>query len=883
MIGKNLSHYKVLEKIGQGGMGEVYRAEDTNLSREVAIKVLPEQFTSDPQRLARFEREAKLLAQLNHPNIAAIYGFEKAEGVHFLALELVPGETLAERVAKGPLPVEEALEVCRQIAEGVEAAHEKGVIHRDLKPANVKVTPEGKVKILDFGLAKAFEEEVAEADISQSPTLTEEMTRAGVILGTAAYMSPEQAKGKPVDKRADVFAFGAMLYELLTGKRAFKGETITETIAKVLESEPKWEALPENTPWNIRTLLRRCLTKDVHDRLDGIGNARTEIKLAVEEPTTASPVGVGSTAQATLWKRMIPWSIAVLMGGIAVATFWNMIRLPLPAQRTSRTVVNLLPDHRLRITGGGIRLALSSDGTTLAYIAVQPGGQSQLFLRRLDDYDAELIPGTEGAQYPFFSPEGQWVGFFANGKLQKVSMAGGTPLTICSFGRATGASWGPDETIVFGGNGVGLFRVSASGGTPEILTTPDFQNGEVQHGHPRILPDGKTVLFTIGTGEGSHVGVLSLETGEWRVLLRGGAGALYLPTGHLVYSQFGKLRLVSFDLAEQELTSSAIPILDGVGWENAGGMEIANFAVSQTGTLAYVPGGYLPGRSTPVWVNHDGLETALAVDPGRHLHPRLSSDSRRIALTRTSEGVGTGDIWIIDVERGTQTRLTVEGTSYTPLWTPDDMRVTYVSNGNIFWKSADGSDEAQPLLIRDSYQRPWSWSPDGQLLLFDERTPIGLDIWVLPLEGDPVPVLTTSFSETDPAFSPDGRWLAYVSDQSGRYEVYLQPYPGPGERWLVSTDGGREPLWSTNGEELFYRTGTSMMAVSVEVEPSFTLGTPRLLFEEQYFSQDMAPNYDVLPDSQQFVMIRQDALPAPTKINVVLNWFEELKLLVPTN
>ena len=426
MLGKTISHYKILEKIGQGGMGEVYRATDTKLNRDVAIKVLPEQFTQDPQRLARFEREAKLLASLNHPNIAAIHSFEHSDDIHFLVLELVPGETLQERVAKGPVPVEEALEVCRQIAEGVEAAHEKGVIHRDLKPANVKVTPEGKVKILDFGLAKAFEEETPAADISQSPTLTEEMTRAGVILGTAAYMSPEQAKGKPVDKKADVFAFGAVLYELLTGKRAFDGETITETIAKVLESEPNWDALPGTTPWRIQELLRRCLTKDVSDRLDGVGNVRTEIKLAMEEPSIVAPIGVSSAIQPVQQRWVL--TVGLVVGAvIASLAFWLLIQPSSPEQLLSRFVIRLSPPVVLLI-GNSNGLAISPDGRHFVYRGVGEGGR-QLYLRSLDDFVDKPIPGTEGySGSPFFSPDGKSIGFFANNKLKTTSLAGGSPM-----------------------------------------------------------------------------------------------------------------------------------------------------------------------------------------------------------------------------------------------------------------------------------------------------------------------------------------------------------------------------------------------------------------------------------------------------------------------
>jgi serine/threonine-protein kinase len=602
MIGKTLSHYKVLEKIGQGGMGEVYRAEDTNLDREVAIKVLPEQFTKDPQRLARFEREAKLLAQLNHPNIAAIYGLEEADGVRFLALELVPGETLQERVAKGPVPVEEALEVCRQIAEGVEAAHEKGVIHRDLKPANVKVTPNGKVKILDFGLAKAFEAETPVTDISQSPTLTEEMTRAGVILGTAAYMSPEQAKDKPVDKRADVFAFGAVLYELLTGKRAFEGETITETIAAVLKSEPDWEKLPSDTPWRIKELLDDCLQKEAHDRSHDISHTRIQIKKALKEPATASPTGVSSRVQSPAWRKAVPWSIAAVALVIAGVAVWNLTPSSIPASLTT-FALNLPSSDRFTTLGHEV-LALSPDGTRLVYSVAN----DQLYLREMDQLESQPIPGTQGADGPFFSPGGQWVGFTA-GALKKVSITGGAPVTLSDDVNIHGASWGADDTIIFAPNSGnrGLFRISAAGRDPVALTTPDPNKSETAHSWPQILPGGQAVLFTVWTGgiwDDARIVVEQIEERERRVLIEGGTHAQYVPTGHLVYSRANTLMAVPFDLARLEITGSPLPVVVGV-WQGAVS-GVAQFAFSDLGSLVYVPGSSAAAERTLVWVNRQG-------------------------------------------------------------------------------------------------------------------------------------------------------------------------------------------------------------------------------------------------------------------------------------
>ncbi|MEE8462630.1 MAG: protein kinase [Acidobacteriota bacterium] len=885
MIGKTLSHYKIIEKIGQGGMGEVYRAEDTNLSREVAIKVLPEQFTKDPQRLARFEREAKLLASLNHPNIAAIYGLEEADGIRFLALELVPGETLQERVAKGPLPVEEALEVCRQISEGVEAAHEKGVIHRDLKPANVKVTPEGKVKILDFGLAKAFEEEISPADMSQSPTLTEEMTRAGVILGTAAYMSPEQAKGKPVDKRADIFAFGAMLYELLTGKRAFEGETITETIAAVLKSEPDWKALPATTPWRIRDLLGRCLQKAAHDRLDGIANVRIEINMALSEPTTASPTGEGSSVQPVLWKRAIPWSLAGMMAFIIALMLWNLRPTASMPPPIVRSVVTLPADARIADLRAGT-VALSPDGTRLAYAATR-GGITQLYLRAMDQLEAEPIPSTERASYPFFSPDGQWLGFFADAKLKKVSVSGGAPVILADVSSPYAqASWGPNDTIVLTPITFSpLSQVSADGGALQVLTT--LKSGESNHGSPQFLPDGKTVLFTAVSAGDFQIEVQSLETQERRVVLERAFGGRYVPSGHLVYSQSGTLMAVAFDLEQLEVTGSPIPILEGVA-ESGPPSFFAHFVFSDTGTLVYVPSGTDLSERL-VWVDRKGVDQPLAAPPDNYGILHLSPDGQRLAIT-IEEDNKTG-IWIYDIQADTFTRLTFDDGGAWPLWTPDGKSITFqstrVGTQDLFSKLADGTGAAEQLLVSEISKSPHSWSPDGKFLAYTELSSISSgDIWMLPSEGErkPEPFLVTPATETGAVFSPDGHWVAYRSNESGRQEIYVQPFPTTGAKWQISADGGDEAAWvqTRDGQNIFYRNGNKMMAVDITTEPAFTSGKPKLLFEGRYGSGQARRQYDVTPDGQRFLMIKESEQQV-TQINVVLNWFEELKRLVPSD
>ena len=899
MIGRTLSHYKIIEKIGQGGMGEVYRAEDTNLSREVAIKVLPEQFTQDPQRLARFEREAKLLASLNHPNIAAIHSFEQADDVHFLVLELVPGETLAERVAKGPVPVEEALEVCRQIAEGVEAAHEKGVIHRDLKPANVKVTPEGKVKILDFGLAKAFEGETPVTEFSQSPTLTEEMTRAGVILGTAAYMSPEQAKGKPVDKRADIFAFGAVLYELLTGKRAFEEETITETLGAILHKEPAWKSLPATTPWRIQDLLRRSLTKDAHNRLDGIANIRIEINLALEEPATAPPVGVGGAAQPGHRSWAMTVGLVVLGAIIAGLAVWLLIQPSSPEQTPKRFVIRPSPTARLVSSASAGIVAISPDGRHLAYLATEESGLSQLHLRSLDDFVDRAIPGTEFATASlFFSPDGESVGFFVTGQLKKASLTGGSPITLSNVaGPGRRGGWFEDTiffTAITGDSGQGLYRVPATGGEPELLAGPNSDEGERVYRYSQILPGGEAILFSIDLVGGEvQIAALSLETGEQKLVLENARQAYYLPTGHLIYEQArtGNLMAAPFDPVGVEIVGDSVVAVQGVRQANQVG-----YAISHDGTLVYVPAGGegLLSPGVPVWVDRSGQEgEPIVQEPLEYpRYPRLSPDGQRLALTT---GTATqGDLWVYDLGGRPPFPLSFEGHNYGGPWTPDGKRVALASSrdgpANLFWMPADGSTlEPEPLLTSPIEQYPLSWTPDGRELIFIQGNVGGLtDLMALAIEDGREPRLVvetqqlfTAGQRAGAALSPDGRWLAYVSAVTGGPEIWVRPYPGPGVPNRISPNGGREPVWDPGGRELFYLEGNKMMAVTVAAEPELTSQPPQVLFEGNYV-RGTRPSYDVGSDGR-FLMIKvAGEVVGQDQINVILNWFEELKRLVPT-
>jgi Tol biopolymer transport system component len=690
--GTELGTHKILALIGVGGMGEVYKAHDTKLRRDVAIKVLPESFARDADRLARFRREAQLLASLNHPNIATIYNIEDSNRTTFLVMELVPGETLAQRIKRdGAVPVEETLTIAKQIAEALEAAHEKTIIHRDLKPANVKLTPEGKVKVLDFGLAKAFAGDTSTEDMGNSPTLSMAATMQGVILGTAAYMSPEQAKGKAVDKRTDIFAFGAVLYELLTGKPAFHGDDVTDILGAVLRMEPDWSQLPEATPAAIRILLRRCLRKDKRQRLSDATDVRIEIEDAIAAPATAEPTAAAIDT-GVLGRRALLLAAGCLLAGALVASLivWSL-RPTRPAQPVSRLVVPLAPNESL--TGmSGVTLALSVDGTQLAYVA---GASQRIYLRAFDALEAKPLTGTEGAYGPFFSPDGQWIGFTAGGKLKKVAVSGGAVLTLCDVQNSRGAAWGAKDTIVISPSAsVGLSQVSAAGGAPQPLTM--LKEGETSHRWPQFLPDGKTILYTIGTGgsfDDAQIAAYRLDTGEQKVLIRGGTYARYVPTGHLVYYRAGTIMAARFDTAQLAVLGTPTPAIEGV-MSTSGNNGGAQFSFASLGSLVYVPGGPQSDiQTTLVWVDRKRTEQPLPAPPHSYANPRLSPDGRQVAFDIAD--AGKQDIWIYDLLRDTLTRLTFEGLNSFPVWTPDGKRVAYRSQRpgsyNIFWRPADGS------------------------------------------------------------------------------------------------------------------------------------------------------------------------------------------------
>jgi Tol biopolymer transport system component len=869
----------------------VYRARDTKLGRDVAIKVLPAKFVDDPELLSRFQREARMLAALNHPNIATIYGLEQAGGVTWLVMELVPGENLAERAKAGPLSVEEALKIAVQIAEALEAAHEKNIIHRDLKPANVKVTPEGKVKVLDFGLAKAFEGVVTNDDMGNSPTLGMGATMQGAIVGTAAYMSPEQARGKSVDKRTDIWAFGCVLYELLAGKHTFAGEDTTEILAAVVKSEPDWDLLPPNTPPAVRLLLKRCLQKDRTLRLRDAGDARIEIMEALSAPPSASQ-SIAAPQKNFGARGPREWIFGVgallLVAAIASLATWFLKTSSSPVPRpVSRVTIALPPGQQLAGMESGLAVALSHDGTHLAYVARQ-GGTQQLYLRAMDSLVARPLPGTDGAIDPFFSPDGQWLGFFADGKLKKASVSGATVLTVGEAAVPNGGSWSTQGTIAYASGNVGpILQVPDAGGP----TTPvsQFEHRENSHRWPEFLPNGKAVLFVAGLTAGNWYNVLlcvqPLGGGARRNLISGTAPR-FASSGHLIYAQGGSLMAVPFDPQRFMVTGAATPVVEGV-LQSAGNGAV-QYDLSETGSLVYIPGGMQTNQSKLVWVNRNGTEQPLSTPGHNYTYPRISPDGRRVAIA-IAEDQGA-QIWLYDLQEKL-TRLTFEGpANNVPGWTPDGKRIVFLSardeRNNIYWQLADGNGGLERLTSGDLLTAPLSFSPDGQFMAYIESNPTtGYDIWVMHLSDRKAePFIRTPFNDTAPQFSPDGRWIAYVSNESGHNEVYVQPYPGPGGKWQISTSGGTEPVWNRNGRELFYRAGNKMMAADVSTQSGFSSGTPRLLFESPYVPTPATfPNYDVSSDGQRFLMLKpvDQSGAAVTQINVVLNWFEELKQRVP--
>jgi serine/threonine protein kinase len=862
-IGQTLSHFKIVEKIGEGGMGEVYLADDTTLDRKVALKFLPEAFTSDPERMARFEREAKLLASLNHPNIAGIYGLEQADGNRFLVLEYVEGETLQARLSKGALPLEDALTLCRQIAEGLEAAHEKGVIHRDLKPANVMITAEENVKILDFGLAKAFSDETQSIDSSQSPTLTEAMTRPGVILGTAAYMSPEQAKGKSIDKRADIWAFGCILYECLTGKKAFEGETVTETLAGILRGVPDWKSLPTSTPQNIRFVLRRCLEKEKNRRFRDAADVQIEIEEA------------RNIESATIQKHVLKQPIVGVLALIAIAALvYAVWKQPTATyDRTARLSIPLPPGEEITDAP-----AISPDGQTIAYVSQKGMDEPQLYLRDLNSFESKLVEGSSGAEQPFFSPDGRRIAFFSQGQLLKSEVKGGAPTRICDVVGSLGGTWNEDNTIVYSSDG--LLRISAEGGEPELLTKPDGASHGYAHVWPQSLPGKHNILFNVWSWDEEIGGnaILTLDSNQWRFIRPGMVGGYFCSelntSGYILFVDpySSSIRATRFDPEKSSLENTDSSVLNEVFFSSSNAKSY--LAVSKNGTAVYAQGN--PNKKSLMWVDRDGKIEPLSEKQAQYRALNISPDGSQVLVDQGYE------IWMYDVERpGIGRRITSprKGGNTDPIWSYDGSKLYFSSsregNWDIYVKTAEGSLAPEVLLERPGNQFPTSTAPDGSVLFYEFSTTTGSDIWAWLPDSEVTQVHVTEFNELNPVVSPNGKWIAYNSDETGRFEVYIQDYPeGKKTPIPVSTSGGWLPKWS-HDDELFYRARDAMMAVTIGPDGSNT-SKPRRLFDAEDYDL-----YDISPDGKRFLMIRRDPGSVPNQLNVILNWTEELQRLVP--
>jgi len=886
----SIAQYRITAKLGEGGMGAVYRASDTKLNREVAIKVIPDRFAQDPDRMARFTREAQVLASLNHPNIAAIYGVEERA----LVMELVEGPTLS-----GPIALEEALPIARQIADALEYAHEKGIIHRDLKPANIKVTGPasgypGRVKVLDFGLAKALSSESSQAEARA--TVTMGATNTGVILGTAAYMSPEQAQGKDADRRADIWSFGVVLFEMLTGKTAFTGESISDTLASVLKIEPDWSALPPGTPAGIRRLLRQCLKKDRQRRLQAIGDAR----IALEEGQTEAE------AEPKIPKRWrAPWAMVAagltLVSAALGVALWRTAR---PGPDTSRPLLQFSADLGPEAFKGFFTTAvLSPDGSRMVFPSRGPDGKQRLSTRLLNQPKPTPLAGTEGGSDPFFSPDSQWIGFFANAKMKKISVTGGAALTLCDTGSSRGASWCEDGSIIAALNSVGgLSRIPAAGGTPQPLTNPD-EKGERSHRWPQILPGGQAVLFTVQKSftsfEDFQIAVLSLRTGQWKVVQRGGYFGRYLPSGHLVYIHQGTLFGAPFDAARLEIRGTPAPLLEDVAANSAAGG--GQFDFSLTGTLVYSSGKWESESRTIAWLDRAGKIQPLLATPGSYFDPHLSPDGKWLALAVNTGS--SGDISVFDLARQSVARITFTGEgNRQPVWTPDGKHIVYASTvgvGALWWIRADGAGEPQKLIESKGGPMPNSFSSDGRWLAYRVSSPAssGYDIWTVPLDisdperpkpGKPVLFLSSPAGAMAPAFSPDGRWMAYESGETGSYESYVRPFPGSGGKWQISSGGARYCLWSRSTSELVYVTFEGrilVVAYSVKGD-SFAAEKPRpwpgppVVATMNYNSP-----FDLSPDGKRLVVFPRPEAEENGSLHVtfLFNFFDEVRRKLPGN
>jgi serine/threonine-protein kinase len=900
--GTKLGPYEIVDPLGAGGMGEVYRARDTRLDRTVAIKVLPQHLAETSEARQRFEREARAVSALNHPHICTLHDVGSQDGTEYLVMEYLEGETLAARLEKGPLPLEQVLKIGVEVADALDKAHRQGIVHRDLKPGNIMLTKSG-AKLLDFGLAKAVVPLTTGMTLTAAVTRTTPVTQQGTIVGTFQYMSPEQVEGKEVDARSDIFSFGAVLYEMLTGRRAFPGKSHLSVASAVLEKDPEpISALQPLTPPALERAVKRCLAKEPDDRWQTARDLLLELKWIAEAGSQAGvPLPLVSHRK---MRERLAWVVAAVFSLATIAFALAFVgRAPQPSQPV-RLSAEIGAEVTL-YTSWGSAAILSPDGTRLAFVASGGDQKHLIYVRSLDQLQATALSGTENARDPFFSPDGQWLGFFADGKLKKISIQGGAAVKVCDAPNDRGGSWDEDGTIVFTpDNRVALSKVSSAGGRPEPLTTLDKQTGEVTHRWPQVLPGGKAVLFTSsvnGTNyEDAEIIVYSMSSGQRKTVQRGGFHGRYLPgTGHLVYMHEGTMFAAPFDLKRLEVSGQPVPILEGVVTTPVHGG--AQFSFSDTGNLVYVAGRGGGPNVSIYWMDRLGKFTPLRETPGDYSNPAFSPDGKRLALEIWD---GTrGDIWLDDWNRDTLTRLTFAGEgNSSPLWTPDGQRITYSSfekggGYTLYWRRADGAGDAQRLTESKNPQFAQSWHPNGKVLAFHQLNPdTNWDILTLALEGneksgwkpgEPKPFVNTPFIETEPAFSPDGRWLAYSSNETGNFEVYVRPFPGPGGKWQVSTGGGRFPVWSRNGKELFYRTADSriMVAAYTDTSDSFQAGKPQLWSPGQFTNLGNNLNFDLHPDGQRFAVLKapgSENQPTANKLTFIFNFFDELRRKVPT-
>jgi len=893
--GRRLGPYQILSAIGAGGMGEVYKARDTRLDRIVAIKVLPAHLADRAELRERFDREAKTIASLNHPHICTLYDTGHQDGVDYLVMEYLEGETLAQRLTKGPLQIQQVLQYAIEISEALDKAHRKGITHRDLKPGNIMLTKSG-TKLVDFGLAKLTQEKPG-TPYSELPTQKEGITAEGTILGTLQYMAPEQVEGKEADARTDIFAFGVVVYEMATGKKAFEGKSQASLMAKILETDPPpISSLQPMTPPTLDRVVKKCLAKEREDRWQSAGDIWEQLKWISDSSTQPGVSFPGAAQRSNQIPAWVWATFAILVAALVSAVLY--IRRSPAEIKVIRFAVSS-PEKQnfpVPLRSTSTYLAVSPDGSKLAFVAVDSTGHSMLWVRNLDSQTAQSLPGTDGASALFWSPDSRFIAFTAGNSLKKIDVTGGPALTITGLDASGGGTWNRYGDILFSSaTALPIFRVSSAGGSATPASSPDPSHQETARGFPYFLPDGRHFLFIAYSTNPEKRGVYlgSLDSKETKPLVQSASSfnsfPLYSPPGYLLFVRAGTLFAQPFDANRLELNGDALPVAEGVDFDLLlGGAAVA---VSQNGVLAY---GLAPsnGPSKLVWVDRKGIEQAVPAPPHDYYFPRISPDGKRVAVTIAETVAPTiaetdSQIWLYDLRGDTLTRLTFEGTGNTgPIWTPNGERIVFKGNNQrLFWQPADGSGPAEELTKSKLPQNnvPGSFSPDGQVLAFMGQG-ASQDLYTLPLkDGKPQPFVNSPAIETAPRFSPDGHFIAYASDESGRFEIYVRSYPGPGGKYQISTEGGMEPVWNPKGRELFYRSGNKMKAVDVTTQGTFSAGKPRVLFEGSYVPTPRTfQDYDVSPDGQRFLMLKPEQSQALTQINVVLNWFEELKQKVPT-